>query len=210
MKPVAAAPVATLWLWYRVGSRHEVPGITGASHWVEHMLFKGPAAFPPVRRARRVARVGGIRNAMTWIDFTTYFHTVPADSFDLALAIEADRMVNSPFDPDEFEGERTVIISERQGAENEPPFLLDEEVRSMAFKVTATITTPSAGCATWSGSRAVTSMNTTSATTPGNAILVACGAPDVADMTARGSVLRPPAGQARTARRTQRRAGTGR
>ncbi len=186
VKPVAAAPVATLWLWYRVGSRHEVPGITGASHWVEHMLFKGTAAFPPGEADRRVARVGGIRNAMTWIDFTTYFHTVPADSFDLALAIEADRMVNSPFDPDEFEGERTVIISERQGAENEPPFLLDEEVRSMAFKVHGYHhNTIGWLCDLERITRSDLYEHYQRYYAPGNAILVACGAFDAADMTAR-------------------------
>jgi zinc protease len=135
VKPVLTAPVASIWLWYRVGSRLEVPGITGASHWVEHMLFKGTEAFPPGEADRQVARVGGVRNAMTWIDFTTYYQTVPAEHFELALQIEADRLVNSRFDPTEVDNERTVIISERQGAENEPLFLLDEEIRAAAFKV---------------------------------------------------------------------------
>ncbi len=135
VKPVLTAPVASIWLWYRVGSRLEVPGITGASHWVEHMLFKGTEAFPSGEADRQVARVGGVRNAMTWIDFTTYYQTVPAEHFELALQIEADRLVNSRFDPTEVESERTVIISERQGAENEPLFLLDEEIRAAAFKV---------------------------------------------------------------------------
>lgn len=135
VKPVHTAPVASIWLWYRVGSRLETPGITGVSHWVEHMLFKGTDAFAPGEADRQVARVGGIRNAMTWIDFTTYYQTVPAEHVELALQIEADRLANSRFDPDEVENERTVIISERQGAENEPQFLLDEEVRAAAFKV---------------------------------------------------------------------------
>lgn len=135
VKPVHTAPVASVWLWYRVGSRLEVPGITGASHWVEHMLFKGTEAFPPAEADRQVARVGGVRNAMTWIDFTTYYQTVPAEHFELALQIEADRLCNSRFDPAEVDSERTVIISERQGAENEPQFLLDEEIRAAAFKV---------------------------------------------------------------------------
>ena len=72
---------------------------------------------------------------MTWLDYTTYFETLPSHEIDLAFRIEADRMVNSLFDPDEVEAERTVIISERQGAENDPHFLLDEEVKAAAFRV---------------------------------------------------------------------------
>ena len=128
VKPAPTAPVASVWLWYRVGSRLETPGVTGVSHWVEHMLFKGTEAFPPGEADRQVARVGGVRNAMTWIDFTTYYQTVPAEHFELALQIEADRLVNSRFDPDEVDSERTVIISERQGIENEPTFLLGEDI----------------------------------------------------------------------------------
>lgn len=186
VKPVASAPVATLWLWYRVGSRHEVPGITGASHWVEHMLFKGTEAFPAGEADRLVARVGGMRNAMTWLDFTTYFHTVPASSFDLVLAIEADRMTNSPFDPDEFEGERTVIISERQGAENVPQFLLDEDIKAAAFKVHGYHhNTIGWQCDLEHMTRDDLYTHYRRYYAPGSAILVACGAFDAADMTAR-------------------------
>lgn len=186
VKPVASAPVATLWMWYRVGSRHEVPGITGASHWVEHMLFKGTEQFPPGEADRRVARVGGIRNAMTWVDFTTYFHTVPANSIDLVLAIEADRLANSPFDPDEFEGERTVIISERQGAENVPQWLLDEDVKAAAFKVHGYHhNTIGWLCDLEQMTRDDLHAHYRRYYVPGNAIVVACGAFDAADMTAR-------------------------
>jgi len=134
-KEMHHAPVAGLWIWYRVGSRNEVSGITGISHWVEHMLFKGTPDFPRGEIDRRIAREGGTFNGMTWIDFTTYYETLPSDRFDLALRLEADRMVNSNFDPDEVASERTVIISEREGAENFPGFLLSEEVTSTAFKV---------------------------------------------------------------------------
>ncbi len=72
---------------------------------------------------------------MTWLDFTTYLETLPSHEIDLGFRIEADRMVNSLFDPDEVEAERTVILSERQGAENDPRFLLDEEVKAAAFRV---------------------------------------------------------------------------
>jgi len=129
------APVTTFWIWYRVGSRNEVPGITGIAHWAEHMLFKGSAAFPKGEIDRQIARNGGVMNGLTWLDFTTFFETLPADRIDLGLRIEADRMVNALFDPQEVALERTVIISERQGAENDPAFLLNEEVVGAAFRV---------------------------------------------------------------------------
>ena len=129
------APVTTFWIWYRVGSRNEVPGITGIAHWAEHMLFKGSQAFPKGQIDKEIARNGGGMNGMTWMDFTTFFETLPADRVDLALRIESDRMVNALFDPEEVARERTVIISERQGSENQPPFLLREEVVAAAFRV---------------------------------------------------------------------------
>jgi zinc protease len=134
-KEVHAAPVAALWLWYRVGSRNEKTGSTGISHWVEHMMFKGTPRFGKGDIMRLVNRNGGTLNAMTWQDFTTYYEILPSDRFDLALEIESDRMVNSLFDPQEVQSERTVIISEREGSENNPSFHLYEELLAAAFKV---------------------------------------------------------------------------
>jgi len=128
------APVASFWVWYRVGSRNEHAGITGISHWVEHMLFKGTPQYPQGEFDKAIAREGGMFNGMTWIDFTTYFETLPADRVDLALRVEADRMSNAVFDPEETELERTVIISERQGNENSPGFLLGEALQASAFQ----------------------------------------------------------------------------
>jgi len=135
LKETHHAPVVSFWMWYRVGSRHEVPGITGISHWVEHMLFKGTPSFPKGQIDRQIARYGGYMNGMTWLDWTTYFETLPADRFDLALRIESDRMVNSLFEPAEVDAERTVIISEREGNENSPTWRLSEEVQAAAFRV---------------------------------------------------------------------------
>ena len=131
------APVASFWAWYRVGSRNEVPGITGVSHWVEHMLFKGTPAYPQGEFDRLVSREGGAFNGMTWLDFTTYFESLPSDRIDLALRVEADRMQNAVFDPDETNLERTVIISERQGNENNPGFLLGEALQAAAFQASS-------------------------------------------------------------------------
>lgn len=134
-KEVHSAPVVSFWVWYRVGARNEHGGITGISHWVEHMMFKGTNTLGKGQIMQQVAENGGTLNAFTSDDWTAYFETLPSDRLDLALRIESDRIANSLFDPDEVASERTVIISEREGSENEPEHLLDEEVSAMAFKV---------------------------------------------------------------------------
>ena len=128
------APVASFWVYYRVGSRNEAPGLTGISHWVEHMLFKGTERHPQGEFDKIVARAGGQFNGMTWQDWTTYFETFPSDRIELALDVESDRMENAVFDPEETESERTVIISEREGSENSYRWLLDTEVQAAAFQ----------------------------------------------------------------------------
>ncbi len=135
LKEVHSAPVISWWLAYRVGSRNEPTGKTGISHWVEHMMFKGTEQFPAGMLDREIDRAGGQWNAFTSMDATKYFETLPADKIGIAMRAEADRMVNAQFDDDETESERTVIISERQGAENQPTFWLQEGVRGSAFRV---------------------------------------------------------------------------
>ena len=83
---------------------------------------------------RLVNKSGGTLNGFTSLDYTAYFETLPADRVDLGLRIEADRMANSVFDLDEVESERTVIISEREGRENSPNYLLREELMALAFR----------------------------------------------------------------------------
>ncbi len=135
LKEIHAAPLISLWTWYRVGSRNEHAGLTGISHWVEHMQFKGTPTFPSGSLDRAVSREGGVWNAMTWLDWTAYYETIPSERADLALRLEADRMQSSIFAPKEVTSERTVIISERQGYENEPTFRLSEEVQAAGFRV---------------------------------------------------------------------------
>ena len=135
LKEMHHAPVASFMVWYRVGSRHEKPGITGASHWVEHMMFKGTPTFPNGSLDGLVSREGGYWNAFTWLDFTAYYETLPVSKIDLAIQLEADRMMNTIMTPEEVESERTVIISERQMYENDPSFQLNEELTSAAFRV---------------------------------------------------------------------------
>jgi len=135
MKEIHTAPIISSWLWYRVGSRDEVQGQTGVSHWVEHMQFKGTEQFPANLLDKAISREGGSWNAFTYLDWTAYFETMPADKIDLALRLESDRMVNSQFKEEEVASERTVIISEREGHENEPLFQLGETVQQTAFRI---------------------------------------------------------------------------
>lgn len=137
LKEIHTAPLISSWVWYRVGSRDEINGRTGISHWVEHMQFKGTPQFPANVLDKAISREGGMWNAFTYLDWTTYFETMPADKIDLGLRLEADRMVNSVFDKEEVASERTVVISEREGNENEPHFQLGEAVQGAAFRVHA-------------------------------------------------------------------------
>lgn len=134
LKEIHTAPVVSVWTWYDIGSRNEVPTKTGLSHWVEHMQFKGTKTMSGQEMDHAIARVGGYWNAFTSSDWTTYLETLPADQIDLALKIEADRMQNSLFSPEDVEMERTVILSEREGAENDPLFLLGEATEALAFE----------------------------------------------------------------------------
>jgi zinc protease len=135
LKEAHNAPLISWWVFYRVGSRDEPTGLTGASHWVEHMLFKGTDIFPAGYLDKEIERNGGMWNAQTSFDYTAYFETLPADRIELGLRAEADRMMNAKFDPAEVESERTVIIAERQGSENNPMFWLSEETQAVAFRV---------------------------------------------------------------------------
>jgi len=135
LKEIHTAPIISSWIWYRVGSRDESTGKTGVSHWTEHMQFKGTKKFPANILDKAISREGGRWNAATSRDATHYYETMPADKIDLALRLEADRMRNSIFNPKEVASERTVIISEREGHENEPLFRLTEAMQQIAFRV---------------------------------------------------------------------------
>jgi zinc protease len=128
------APLASVWCWYKVGSKDERPGLTGISHWVEHMNFKGTANIPRDQVKGIIEQFGGSWNGYTWIDQTTYLETATRDALDRMLFIESERMASCLYHPDDCESERTVIISELQGGENDPDQLLDQELTATAFK----------------------------------------------------------------------------
>ena len=134
VKEVRSAPVVSFSVWYRVGSRNEHTGITGVSHLLEHMLFKGTRQYRLGEIARTLFLNGAAFNASTYYDWTNYYATIAADRLDLAMRIEADRMVNSRIDKADLDAEMTVVRSELEGGENSPGRLLWQAVVSAAFQ----------------------------------------------------------------------------
>jgi zinc protease len=130
---VHTTSLASVWCWYKVGSKDEPPGLTGVSHWVEHMNFKGTTNIPREKVKGIIEQYGGYWNGYTWIDQTTYTETATRDALDHMLFIESERMARCLYNPDDCESERTVIISELQGGENDPDQLLDQELTAAAF-----------------------------------------------------------------------------
>jgi zinc protease len=131
-----ASPVVTVQIVYRVGSKHEVPGNTGSTHLLEHLMFKGTTTFNKKNGndiTNYLENTGAQLNATTWYDRTNYFETLPSDKIELALQMEADRMRNSLLLKEDKEAEMTVVRNEFERDENDPNSLLDKEIWSVAY-----------------------------------------------------------------------------
>lgn len=131
-KEVHTAPVVTVQVWYKVGSRNEAPGVNGIAHQLEHMLFKGTKD-RPIQFGRLFSALGSDSNAFTSYDNTVYFGTVERDKLKALLTLEADRMQNASIDPQQLEKEKRVVISELQGYENNPGYRLSRAVMRAVF-----------------------------------------------------------------------------
>ena len=131
---VPKAPVATVQVWYKVGSRNEVMGRAGLSHMLEHMMFKGTNRFPKGSFSRLIRKNGGMDNAFTSQDFTAYFENLAADRVTLALELESDRMQGLILDANEFKTEREVVKEERRlRSEDDPQGALVEALFAQAY-----------------------------------------------------------------------------
>src|SRR5919112_3120290 len=131
------APVVTVMVLYKVGSRNEAVGYTGSTHLLEHMMFKGTPTFNKQKNTQIAAtlqKIGAAFNATTWYDRTNYFETVPSDQLELAIQLEADRMRNSFIADADRQSEMTVVRNELQRVQNEPALVLDEAVYATAFR----------------------------------------------------------------------------
>jgi zinc protease len=126
-------PNIAYYTFFRVGSRNERPGLTGVSHFIEHMMFNGSAAFGPGEFDRIMEFNGGANNAYTSDDLTAYTNWFPRAALEKMMAMEADRMRGLLFDPQVLESERGVVASERRLGDNDNDSLLDETVRATAI-----------------------------------------------------------------------------
>jgi zinc protease len=132
--PTPVAPVVAFGIVYRVGSRHELPGHTGATHILEHLMFKGTERFNRdngTEAARELHRVGASFNATTWLDRTNYFEILPVDRLVLAVDIESDRMRGALVRDTDLESERTVVLNELDAGENDSFDLLMKSTPSI-------------------------------------------------------------------------------
>jgi zinc protease len=132
-----AAPVVAFMVVYRVGSRNEAVGHTGATHLLEHMLFKGTPTYNK-KNGTQIAAVlqkqGAVFNADTWFDRTRYYEMLPSDQLDLAVQLEADRMRNSFIADEDRQSEMTVVRNELERGENDPARILHDRLWAMAFR----------------------------------------------------------------------------
>lgn len=134
VKPDHRSPVVVQQVWYKVGSSYEYGGITGISHMLEHMLFKGTEKYPAGEFSRIIAANGGRENAFTGPDYTAYFQRLEKSRLEIAMELESDRMHNATLPADEFLKERDVVAEERRmRTDDRPQATAYEQLRAAAF-----------------------------------------------------------------------------
>jgi zinc protease len=133
--PDHRAPVVTHYVWYRVGSADEPPGISGIAHFLEHLMFKSTDKIASGEFSKIVARMGGEDNAFTTQDLTGYFERISKDRLAKVMEMEADRMANLKLDEKEVATERDVILEERRSrTENNPSSILSEQMQAALYQ----------------------------------------------------------------------------
>ncbi|GMQ96748.1 MAG: pitrilysin family protein [Gammaproteobacteria bacterium] len=134
VKPDRRAPVVVSQIWYKVGSSYEYEGITGLSHMLEHMLFRGTKKIPSGEFSKIISANGGRENAFTGGDYTAYFQRLEKSRLAVSFELEADRMMGALIPKDEFLKERDVVAEERRlRTEDKPQSLTYEQFRAAAF-----------------------------------------------------------------------------
>ncbi|MGI9247034.1 MAG: M16 family metallopeptidase, partial [Steroidobacteraceae bacterium] len=137
LMPERSAPVVTFMVTYRVGSRNEVTGTTGATHLLEHLMFKGSENYNDDKAnsvSQFVETVGGAYNATTWLDRTNYYAVIPRDHLEGYIAVEADRMRRLLLRDEDRKPEMTVVRNEFEIGENDPREALDKEIWATAYQ----------------------------------------------------------------------------
>lgn len=129
------SPVVVSMVWYKVGSIDEPKGLTGISHVLEHMMFKGTTKHGPNEMSRIIAENGGRENAFTSSDYTAYFQQLEKSRLPISFELEADRMQNLKLDPEEFKKEVQVVMEERRlRTDDKPESLTYEKMLSVAYE----------------------------------------------------------------------------
>jgi zinc protease len=129
-----SVPTVAFWQWYRVGSRNERPGITGISHFFEHMMFNGSKNVPPKAYDKILESNGGYSNAFTDRDMTAYYEEIVADRLDTLLFVDSDRMASLSLLPEQLKSEIEVVKEERRfRTDNDIQGMLDEQLYAIAF-----------------------------------------------------------------------------
>jgi zinc protease len=134
--PQPNQPVTTVMVTYQVGARNEVTGTTGATHILEHMMFKGTERFNSAAGndySSQMERIGARSNATTYFDRTNYYATLPSQYVPLAIELEADRMRNLRIREEDLASEMTVVRNEYERGENNPVSTLIKEIYAAAF-----------------------------------------------------------------------------
>jgi zinc protease len=131
-KEVHTAPVVSVQVWYKVGTRNEKLGVNGIAHQLEHMMFKGTKS-RPVQFGKLFSALGSDSNAFTSHDQTVYYGTAERNKLKALLTLEADRMQNAVIDTKQLNSEKRVVISELKGYENSPEYRLNRAVMRAAF-----------------------------------------------------------------------------
>ncbi len=130
------SPVVVSQLWYKVGSSDEPPGLTGISHVLEHMMFKGTQRYKPGEFSRIIAEQGGRDNAFTDRDYTVYFQQLEKSRLPISLELEADRMQNLLLQETELKPELRVVMEERRmRTDDQPESLVHEKFMATAYQV---------------------------------------------------------------------------
>jgi len=129
-----SVPTVTFWQWYKVGSRNERPGITGISHYFEHMMFNGSKNVPPKEYDKILESNGGFSNAFTDRDMTAYYEDIASDRYDVLLNLDSDRMASLSLLPEQLKSEIEVVKEERRfRTDDNIPGMLDEQLYAEAF-----------------------------------------------------------------------------
>lgn len=128
------SPVVVSQVWYKVGSSYEPGGITGISHMLEHMMFKGTQQYPAGEFSRIIAENGGQENAFTGSDYTAYFQTLEKSRLEISFKLESDRMRNLNLQADELKKELEVVTEERRmRTDDQPRSKVHEQFMATAF-----------------------------------------------------------------------------